>query len=536
MTTTALIHHLWQSTLFVLAAWLLTLVLRNNAARVRYAIWFVASLKFLVPFSVLTALGRTLSWRTASPAPSTDGFITMAQQLAEPLASPAMAPAQATLTVDALPIVLGVWALGTTAFAINWLVAWLRIRALARAATASAIDAPIPVKISKSLIEPGVIGIVRPVLLLPEGIASRLTPYELQAVLSHELCHVRRRDNLTAAIHMLVAGIFWFHPFVWWIGARLIDERERACDESAVELGSERQGYAESILKVCRYYLEAKIPCVAGTSGGDLKERVRAIMRMRGIPRLSHAKKALLATAAAFATALPIAIGLLATPPSIVSAQALVASTVAFDAATVNVAAPGDWYSRNVDDNRFSARATLRMLIADAYGVDELRVYGSELPLDRPTYEIEATMSTPGQHEAMLQSLLADRFDLKVHRERRQVTQWVLRIAEGGHKLQRISPKHIVQIPVAAPLAGYTHRVNAQLGNLHRYLQNRLGSPVINQTGLSEGYDVSFDAPSSNEALLNVLTEQLGLKLEQEVGPLDVIVVDEIGRLQAAGR
>jgi len=71
----------------------------------------------------------------------------------------------------------------------------------------------------------------RPILLLPADIAERLTPPQLQAVLAHELCHVRRRDNFTSAIHMIVEAVFWFHPLVWWISARLVEERERACDE-----------------------------------------------------------------------------------------------------------------------------------------------------------------------------------------------------------------------------------------------------------------------------------------------------------------
>ena len=82
-------------------------------------------------------------------------------------------------------------------------------------------------------------GTVRSVLLVPEGIADRLTPRQLEAVLAHELCHVRRRDNLTSAIHMIVEAMFWFHPLVWWIGARLVEERERACDEDVLRLGGE---------------------------------------------------------------------------------------------------------------------------------------------------------------------------------------------------------------------------------------------------------------------------------------------------------
>ena len=80
-------------------------------------------------------------------------------------------------------------------------------------------------------------GVWKPVLLLPDGIQERMTPAQLQAVLAHELCHVSRQDNLTAAIHMVVEAIFWFHPFVWWIRARSVEERERACDEEVLEPG-----------------------------------------------------------------------------------------------------------------------------------------------------------------------------------------------------------------------------------------------------------------------------------------------------------
>ena len=102
------------------------------------------------------------------------------------------------------------------------------------------------------LVEPGVFGIFRPVLLLPEGIAERLDQAQLEAILAHELCHIRRRDNLTAAIHMAVQATFWFHPLVWWLGARLVDERERACDEEVLRLGNKPQVYAEGILNVCK--------------------------------------------------------------------------------------------------------------------------------------------------------------------------------------------------------------------------------------------------------------------------------------------
>ena len=80
------------------------------------------------------------------------------------------------------------------------------------------------------------------------------------------------RDNLSASIHMIVEAVFGFHPLVWWIGVRLVDERERACDEDVLRLGNERHVYAEAILNVCKYYLESPLVCVSGITGSDLKE------------------------------------------------------------------------------------------------------------------------------------------------------------------------------------------------------------------------------------------------------------------------
>ena len=110
-----------------------------------------------------------------------------------------------------------------------------------RASVPLDIPATVGVRASPGLLEPGVVGWVKPVLLVPEGIAERLTPRQLEAVLAHELCHVRRRDNLTSAIHMIVEAMFWFHPLVWWIGARLVEERERACDEGVLASAMSRK-------------------------------------------------------------------------------------------------------------------------------------------------------------------------------------------------------------------------------------------------------------------------------------------------------
>lgn len=101
--------------------------------------------------------------------------------------------------------------------------------------------------LSPATLEPGIFGIVKPVLLWPKGLSERLDDAQLEAIFAHEVRHLRRRENLAAAIHMVVEALFWFHPLVWWLGVRLVDERERACDEDVLARGGNRLVYAESI-------------------------------------------------------------------------------------------------------------------------------------------------------------------------------------------------------------------------------------------------------------------------------------------------
>ncbi len=337
-----LVDHLWQSTLFALVAGLLTLPLRKNSAGVRYALWFAASVKFLIPFALLAAAGGALaSWlhltlippHEAAAAASVNGPLDWAPGMMAPAAafqaSPpaAFAPAHAlaapigpvthalALRIHPAPILLGAWVLGLAALLLIWAVRWSRIRAVLRRAAPVDLAVPIPAVSTPTGLEPGVVGLWRPVLVLPEGIADQLSPAEFDAIIAHELCHVRRRDNLTGAIHMLVQALFWFHPLVWWLGHRLIDERERACDEAVVRAGHDRETYAYGIIQTCRLYLNAPLICVAGASGSNLEMRVDEIMSRPLSAPLALEAKASIGLAGALALTVPVVAGLLTAPP-----------------------------------------------------------------------------------------------------------------------------------------------------------------------------------------------------------------------------
>ncbi len=322
--TSGLVNHLWQSTVVVLIAWLLALALRNNHARSRYWVWMIASAKFLIPFSLLIAAGASLRTTIATPVPR-PAIAAVMQEITQPFTETASTvaldnfggvPTVTPHSTHLLPTVLiAIWLSGFLIIAFSWARRWRQIRATVRAASPIHLQAEVqgnvPVLSSPGVLEPGVFGIIRPVLLLPENIGERLSAAQLSAIVAHEMCHVRRRDNLTAAIHMVVAAIFWFHPAVWWIKARLLEERERACDEAVLQLGNEAELYAESILNVCKLYVGSPLACMSGVTGSDLKRRIVRIMTKQIARKLDFSRKLLLSLAAIAATTLPVFFGLI---------------------------------------------------------------------------------------------------------------------------------------------------------------------------------------------------------------------------------
>ena len=331
--TAAIVNHLWQSTLFALAAVAVTLTLRNNHASVRYQIWLAASVKFLIPFSLLVTIGEQVAGRYL-PAHGPGGFFATVRAMGEPFTLHVTAIARPA-AAHYFFLLAAVWLCGFVAVLAIWSLRWGQVYAAKRSADlmstgrelnalrdlerTAAVQKPMALLLSQSRLEPGVFGIFRPVLLWPAAVSSHLEDHHLQAILAHEMTHARRRDNLLAAIHMIVEAIFWFHPLVWWLGVRLVDERERACDEAVLLTGHAPEIYAESILKTCAFCVASPVACVAGVTGAELQQRVVRIMAQRGIKKLSGARKVLLASLGVSVVAGPFVVGFVSTP--LVNAQ-----------------------------------------------------------------------------------------------------------------------------------------------------------------------------------------------------------------------
>ena len=305
----AILDHLWQSTLLAVAIGVLAVVFRKARASVRYGLWLTASVKFLLPFAALATLGRLLGPAIRPPAEVAPDAVFIARA-----AEPFSIPTQSDASLDPMLLLLAVWALGVASVLIVWTVRGMRIRPMLRQATPVALAAPMRVMSTPMMMEPGLVGLWRPVLLVPETLFDHLDRAGIEALVAHEACHYRRRDNLTGAIHMLVEALFWFHPMVWWIGGRLVDERERACDEAVVGSGHDPAVYARGLLECCRLFLQSPLRCVAGASGSNLSRRVEMIMTSLPRPKLSRPAKAALVAAGVCALASPVAAGWLTTP------------------------------------------------------------------------------------------------------------------------------------------------------------------------------------------------------------------------------
>jgi bla regulator protein BlaR1 len=556
--TAAMVNHLWQSTVVAAIAWLLVLTLHNNPARTRYWVWMIASLKFLVPFSLLVTAGEWARSFITAPI-QRPALANMMEQIAQPfsqtqsfaVAGPAAVSNQATFTAA---ILFAIWACGSLAIAFSWARRWWRVRAAIHATLPRTVAAGVPVRSSSSLLEPGVFGILRPVLLLPEGILDRLTAAQLDAVIAHEICHVRRRDNLTFAIHMVVETLFWFHPLVWWIGARLVEERELACDEAVLQSGNEAEVYAEGILNVCKFYVESPLACVSGVSGSDLKKRIVRIMTEKVARRLDLGRKLLLGAVGLASVAAPLVLGLAHAAQLLAqsAAEDVVAKLPKFEVSTIkpNKAGDGRRGIRFNPDGISMTGVSPAFLLRLAFGVEEDRMLAMPGWAKSNQYDIDAKVDasdapklqnlTFPQRNAMFLPLVVERFNLKYHHETKELPVYELVIAKGGSKLTESKPEE-----APAPGAGAQHRMMMRMGggsieakaatisNLIQSLAPMAGRTIIDKTGLKGNYDYTLKwtpdlGSSPMPPLFTALQEQLGLKLESQKGPVDVIVIDHI--------
>ncbi len=263
----------------------------------RHLLWLAVLVKPLV------ALGVSSPYTVFAPlAPLAEpGWDAIAHGRVEHLA--ALVPAGAATASTSAPLVPAGWAallwlVGTTLLAGRILVGFGILRrlrrhalvqrdgplfeALRRARAALDFHPAVDVATSPSIRSPMVLGILRPLIVVPTQVVERLSPGELSLVLMHELAHVRRCDNLSLLLQRLVTAALFFHPALWLCGRMLRREAERACDDLVVCATGRPEAYARGLAQVAEGATlsdspASRIPVMStlAATESDLSQRIR---------------------------------------------------------------------------------------------------------------------------------------------------------------------------------------------------------------------------------------------------------------------
>jgi len=573
--TSALVDFVWQGTLVALALLLGLHTLGRRSAQVRYALSSVA-LVALIALPIVTTATR---YRIVEPGHSA-GF-TAARFSVVPIPEDErvmdvnVRRGAAPVLTRLAPWVLPLWSIGVLLLSLRLVAGGVHVRALRRSARSAdeqlcdrlsqvamrmGIRRRIQLAISSRTDGPGVIGWLRPIIMLPPATVMGLTTEQLDAVLAHELAHVRRHDYLVNIVQMMAETLLFYHPAVWWVSRQLRIERELCCDDEAVRICGDATSYARALVTMAK--LQGPAIAMAAT-GGSLSDRVRRLLGVGGEEQRRSAAFGLTA----------IAVALVSITIASVDAQQ---DTARFEVASVKLASPG---GQGFTGIAFlpggvvrGTRTPLWGVISSAYDINWRHLEGNSellnvrydieakadtraLPPDGSSLERTILSQSPMLRE-MLKTLLAERFKLAIHVERRDSPIYALVVGPKGHRLtpatRDCSPRNVEEMFKGGPCgfqgggpAGGFRLRSAEVSGLARGLTNFLDRTVVDRTGIAGRFDIDVPPwstgvpprPDSDEpqpdpdgpSIFTVI-QQLGLRLEAARGPIDYYVVDHLER------
>jgi beta-lactamase regulating signal transducer with metallopeptidase domain len=310
-----LIHSIWEGAIVVaITASVLTLIPRASA-RIRYAMLCVALLTHLTapivtavviaPRAISGAMfgrGLTMDAKADLPlpqvAPSSDTGTSGAAAQTLSLTAPSLTARIRALSLSAeryFQWLAILWLIGVGVSALRRVGGWLLLRRLiARATPAGApvasrvgalaqkmgIQRAVQVLVSNAVTGPFTTGWWRPVIVLPLSMLSGLDPVHVDAIVAHELAHIRRWDYLVAIVQSVALTVLFHHPATWWLDRRLRIEREYCCDDLAVLASRDRVGYVRALAELESQRLGLPSLALAATDG-SLQHRVARLLGAR---------------------------------------------------------------------------------------------------------------------------------------------------------------------------------------------------------------------------------------------------------------
>lgn len=286
----AIVHFIWQGFLVGLIAWPALALARNARPQTRYAI---ACLGLLL-CAALPIAQFMLSW---SSDPLIEAMSSTAALAAGPAFYQVAEPAwylQSTVLQPVLPWILALWLAGVAVFSIRLLLGLQWVARTRHSAMRLAdermhglldelqvrmgMNRAVVLRLCPRIDTPMAMGLLRPLVLFPIGLASRLSTDAVEALLAHELAHIKRHDYLINLLQRLVETLLFYHPVVWWLSRRIRQEREHIADDLAAQaLGSPRR-MALALTQLSDW--QPAIPLFANAAhGGHLMKRITRLIK-----------------------------------------------------------------------------------------------------------------------------------------------------------------------------------------------------------------------------------------------------------------
>jgi beta-lactamase regulating signal transducer with metallopeptidase domain len=294
VTGWTLIHFVWQgAVLAVLTAAVLRLC-RYRSPETRYVI-ACGSLGAMLVSAGVTVATVWAPGPTFSDANAVAAALNVAATVT-PFSDEASRIRPDTFDLNALlPVLVWTWLAGVAFFLVRFSAGWWRIHRLRLAAMAEAasawqttgerlarrlgVHAILRVVESRLVQAPTLIGWMRPMILLPAAFLANLTPGQIEALLAHEVAHIRRHDYAVNLLQTLTESLLFFHPAVWWVSSRIRQEREHSCDDVVVKLCGEPVSYAEALAELASWRTRGAALAV-GAADGPLLQRIRRLLRV----------------------------------------------------------------------------------------------------------------------------------------------------------------------------------------------------------------------------------------------------------------
>jgi beta-lactamase regulating signal transducer with metallopeptidase domain len=304
----ALVHFIWQGTLVAVLLASSLRVLGGRSTNARYAAACAAMvLMFVLPPATMAIISHSSPVKIAHERPATIAPWDDSQQLtvgSEPAgalnrAGMAISSTQywpstrSTSLTRLLPWIVLLWVSGVVFFSLRLTCAWFCTRrlkhygvrpveerwqrTLQRLSGQMRLTRPVRLLESTLVGVPTAIGWLRPLILLPAGALTGLTPQQLEAIIAHELAHIRRHDYLINLLQAVIETLLFYHPAVWWVSRRIRYEREHCCDDLAVAVCGDALSYARALLEMEQ--LRAASPQLAvAANGGSLMNRMQRLI------------------------------------------------------------------------------------------------------------------------------------------------------------------------------------------------------------------------------------------------------------------